>query len=223
VGLPAAAIGLLFSCVYIAFTRAASEWGPAAVAVVGIANRIEAIMFVVSVALGFGSASLVGQSLGAGRPERAVEVIRTAQRWGVAFALVLTVLYLAVPGAFLAMFTRDPRVFALGVPYMRVLAITLVATALEIITAEAVMGSGHTLAISWIYTSFSLARLPLAFLVPRWTGGGLLSIAWLITISCVLRTIAILAWAARGRWKSGLARELYGREPATAEDAGAAL
>lgn len=224
VGLPAAAIGMLFSCVYIAFTRAASQWGAPAVAVVGIANRVEAIMFVVAVSLGLAGASLVGQSLGAGLPGRAEEVIRTAQRWGASFALVLAVLFAAVPEWFVAMFTRDAHVLALGVPYLRVLSLTTVATALEIVTAEAVMGSGHTLAISWIYSAVSLARIPLAFLVPRWTGGGLQSIVWLITVSCLVRTGAILAWAARGSWKQGLARELQGRgQAAAAEDGGAAV
>lgn len=224
VGLPVAAISILFAVVYIAFTRAASEWGPAAVAVVGIVNRVEAIQFVVSAAIGFAAAILVGQSLGAGMPGRAEEAIRTGQRWAVAFSLGLTTLYLVWPRLFLAMFTQDPQVFALGEPYMRVIALTLVATGLEIVTAEAVMGSGHTLAVSWIYTLVSLARIPLAFLVPQWTGGGLIAIAWLITISCILRTAAILWWAARGTWKSGLAKELRSREPAAAaEDPGAAL
>lgn len=224
VGLPAATIGLLFSVVYIAFTHAASAWGPAAVAVVGIVNRIEAIQFVVSAALGFAASTMVGQALGAGNPARAVETIHTGQRWAVAFSLALTALYLIWPRVFLAMFTQDPQVFALGTPYMRIIALTLVATGLEIVTAEAVMGSGHTLAVSWIYSTVSLARIPLAVLVPRWSGGGLQSIAWVITITCFLRTAAILLWAARGTWKRGLARELHGHAPAaTAEDPGAAL
>lgn len=223
VGLPAAAIGLLFSAVYLAFTRSASAWGPAAVAVVGIANRVEAIQFVVSGSIGFAASTLVGHALGAGDPARAVAVVRTGQRWAGGFALVLTALWLASPRAFLAMFTQDPQVFALGVPYVRVLALALLATGLEIVTAEAVMGSGHTLAVSWVYTAFSLVRIPLAFLVPAWTGGGLQSVAWLIVVTCVLRTVAILAWVARGTWKRGLAHELRGRDAAAAaEDAGAA-
>ncbi|MFI5370279.1 MAG: MATE family efflux transporter, partial [Candidatus Eisenbacteria bacterium] len=43
VGLPAALIGSLFSVVYIAFARAASAYGAASMAIVGIANRIEAL------------------------------------------------------------------------------------------------------------------------------------------------------------------------------------
>ena len=49
VGAPAALIGMLFSVVYVAFTRSASASGAAAVAIVGIGNRLEAIQFVLSV------------------------------------------------------------------------------------------------------------------------------------------------------------------------------
>lgn len=60
---------------------------------------------------------------------------------------------------FLALFTQAPQVFAFGDPCMRVLAIRLVATGLELVTADSVMGSGHTLAVSWTYIVVSLAQL----------------------------------------------------------------
>lgn len=208
VGAPAALIGMLFSVVYVAFARSASMYGAASVAVVGIGNRLEAIQFVLALALGLAGASVLGQSLGAGRPERAAEVVRTAQRWALATSLVLSVVFLTLPRQLLSWFSPDPQVWAIGVPYLRVLAITLPFTAIEIATAEAVMGSGHTAALSWIYSLVSLARLPLAFLVPRWTHSGVLGIAWLITISCIVRTLAVLAWVARGTWRRGLASEL---------------
>ncbi len=40
--------------------------------------------------------------------------------------------------------------------------------------------------------------------------GGRLGIAWLITLTCVGRTLLIMAWVARGTWKRGLHRELHG-------------
>jgi Na+-driven multidrug efflux pump len=99
-------------------------------------------------------------------------------------------------------------VHRLGVPYLRILALCFVINGVEIVTAESVMGSGHTREISWIFTCFSLARIPLAFLVPKWTGTGVLGIAWVITITCMIRGLLIAAWAARGTWKRGLAHEL---------------
>ncbi len=222
VGAPAALIGMLFSLVYVSFVRSASAWGPAAVAVVGIGNRLEAIQFVLALSLGLGGASLLGQSLGAGRPDRAALVVRTGQRWSLALSFVLLVVFLAFPRALLSCFSSDPAVWEVGVPYLRVLALTLPATALEIVTAEAVMGSGHTAVLSWIYTVVSLLRIPLAFLVPRWTHSGVLGIVWLITISCFVRTAFILAWVARGTWKRGLARELHDRPPGAPETPGGA-
>ena len=84
----------------------------------------------------------------------------------------------------------------------------LLFTGFEIVVAEAVMGSGHTTVISWIFTSFSLARIPLAFLVPRWTRLGVVSIALVISVTCMMRATLIVLWAARGTWKRGLSREL---------------
>jgi len=67
-----------------------------------------------------------------------------------------------------------------------------------------------------------LARIPLAFLVPRWTHSGAQGLVWLITLSCFVRTAFILAWVARGTWKRGLAHELQGRQAGAPEAPGGA-
>ena len=77
------------------------------------------------------------------------------------------------------------------------------------------MGSGHTAVISWIFTTFSLVRIPLALTVPRWTGLGVISIALIISVTCALRASLIVAWASRGTWKRGLTRELKATAPAS--------
>lgn len=209
IGLPACLISVLFSVVYIVFARSASRFGPSSMAVVGIVNRVEALDFVISVAIGSAGAALVGQNLGAGRPDRAAEVVRTGLWWSGLIAAGLTLLYLAFPEALLRLFTQDAEALRVGVPYLRVLSICLIATALEIVTAESLLGSGHTREMSVIYTVFSLIRIPLAFWVPDWTGTGVVGIAWVIVVTCILRTALILGWAARGTWKRGLQRELH--------------
>ena len=162
------------------------------------------------ISIGTAGAALVGQNLGAGRPDRAVKVVRTGVLWAGSISVALTAVYLLWPGVLLKLFSHDPEVLRLGVPYMRVLALAILATGLEIATAESIQGSGHTREMSVIYTAFSLARIPLAYMVPAWTGWGVLGIAWVITVTCVIRTVCILAWAARGTWKSGLRGELHG-------------
>ncbi len=210
VGMPAALIGMLFSVVYIVFARAASPLGAAAVAVVGIVNRVEALHFILAIALGLAASPLVGQALGAGQPARAAQVLRVAQRWMLGLSLVLTIFYLSAPQLFLVMFSQDPEVFRLGIPYLRILALATAAAGLEIVTAEALVGSGHTRVIAAIFTVISLARIPLAFMVPHWWNSGLVGLAWLISATCFLRASLILGWAARGHWRTGLGQELHG-------------
>jgi putative MATE family efflux protein len=204
VGLPAAAIGILFSAVYIIFASVAGRYGAASLAVVGIINRLEALEYMTSVAVGLAGAALVGQNLGAGQPDRAVRVIRVGTRWVAIYSLVLSVLMMAFPEFFLSLFTADPEAIRIGSDYLRIVAWCFVFNGIEIVVAESILGSGHTVAISIIFTVFSLVRIPLAFIVPQLWDLGVLGIAWVISITCVVRSLVILAWAARGTWKKGL-------------------
>jgi len=214
VGLPAAIIGMLFSVVYIAFARSAARFGPASMATVGIVNRIEAIQFMTGGAIGTAASALVGQNLGALKPARAVQAIWTGVRWVTVIALVLSAVLIAFPHAFIGLFTADPEVHRVGASYLRVLSLCLVFVGVEVVASEAILGSGHTTAISWIYSIVSLLRIPLAFWVPDWTGSGVIGIAWLITVTCTVRALVIVAWVARGSWQRGLHRELHGAEGA---------
>jgi putative MATE family efflux protein len=214
VGIPAASIGILFSAVYIVFASVAGRYGAASLAVVGIINRLEALEYMTSVAVGMAGAALVGQNLGAGKPERAVQVIRVGSRWVVIYSAILSVFMMAFPEFFLSLFTADPEAIRIGSTYLRIVAWCFVFNGVEIVVAESILGSGHTLAISIIFTVFSLLRLPLAFLVPNLWNLGILGIAWVISLTCVARSITILIWASRGTWKRGL-KAAIGTEPAT--------
>jgi putative MATE family efflux protein len=208
VGAPAAVIGMLFSVVYMMFAASASRFGAASMALVGIGNRIEAISYLAAVAVGIAAATVVGQNLGAGYPERAALAMRTGVRWSVIMSLPLTAVLFLFPHVFLGLFSTDPEVHRLGPLYLRILAACLVFNCAEIVLAEAVMGSGHTTAISIIFCSFSLLRLPLAWWVPDWTGWGVWGIAVVISGTCAARSLLIIAWTARGTWRSGLAKDV---------------
>ncbi len=210
VGVPVSLIGALFSLVYLGFARIAAGFGAASMAVVGIVNRIESLSFTGTVSIGAAAAVLVGQNLGAGRPDRAEQAIRVGVRWGAWLAMALTAVLLLWPGFFLTLFSRDAEVHRLGAPYLRILALCLIANAVEIVTAEAVIGSGHTTAVSLIFSVTSLVRIPLAAAASYGTGLGPLGIAWTITLTCVGRAIVIWWWFSKGTWKRGLGRGMSG-------------
>ena len=208
VGVPAAMIGVMFSLVYIAFGASAGRFGGAELAIVGIVNRLEALEYFIALAIGLAGSALVGQNLGARRPERAVEVIKIGSRWIAVFSFALSGLMITFPEFFLSLFTNDPAAIEVGIPYLRIVSLCFVFNGVEIVVAESILGSGHTRMISFIFVSFNLLRIPLAFFVPHQLGMGVLGIAWVIAITCIVRALIIIAWAARGTWKGGLASTL---------------
>jgi hypothetical protein len=95
--------------------------------------------------------------------------------------------------------------------------VLIVTKSLEIVTAEAVFGSGHTRVISIFFGVTSLVRIPLAWALARWTPLGPLAIAWTIAVTCIVRSFFIWGWFKRGTWKRGLGKELHGEVGTSAQ------
>jgi putative MATE family efflux protein len=71
VGLPTALTGVLFSAIYVVLTRTTTRFGTPALAALGVGHRIESWFYMIGVGFGAAAAAIVGQNLGAGRPDRA--------------------------------------------------------------------------------------------------------------------------------------------------------
>ena len=208
IGAPYALIGVLYSVVYLGLARTAATFGTAALAVVGIANRVESLSYLVAVGFGLACEAIVGQNLGAGRPDRAERAtwlsvgLMCTLGFGVAAWMWLA------PEALLSFFTADQDVIARGVPYLRILAPCQAFACLEIVLHGAFAGAGDTVPPSVISVTVSLLRIPMAPFLAIALGLGLDGIAWTITLTCVVRALIVLAWFRRGTWKT--------KRPATA-------
>ncbi len=206
IGLPFCLIGILYSIVYLWLARTAAPFGTAALAVVGMANRIESLTYLAAVGFGLACEAMVGQNLGAGRPDRAERATWLSTGLMASLGLVVSLLMWFIPELLLGFFTADPAVVARGVPYLKILAPCQAFTALEIVLNGAFSGAGDTLPPSIISVTVSLLRLPLAGALAHGLGLGLDGIAWTITLTCIARAIIVAAWFRRGRWKTkGLA------------------
>ena len=71
IGLPVSAGGVVFSAVYIVLTRITSQFGTPALAALGVGHKIESLSYMACIGFGVAAATVVGQNLGAGKPERA--------------------------------------------------------------------------------------------------------------------------------------------------------
>ena len=202
IGLPFCLIGVLYSIVYLWLARTAAPFGTAALAVVGIANRVESLTYLAAVGFGLACEAMVGQNLGARRPDRAERATWLSAGLMGGLGFLVSALMWFVPETLLAFFTRDPEVIAWGVPYLRILDPCQAFTALEIVVNGAFSGAGDTLPPSVISVTVSLLRLPLAVWLAHDLGLGLDGIAWTITLTCIARAVIVALWFRRGRWKT---------------------
>jgi putative MATE family efflux protein len=199
VGLPTAATGVLFSLVYVVMTRTTTQFGTPALAALGIGHRVESWLFMIGVGAGAATAAIVGQNLGARRPDRAERAGWLAVAFCTALGAVVCVLELAIPEWFAGIFSEDPAVIAEGANYLRVAAISQLFVCAEIVLEGALGGAGDTVPPMLTSTTITLARIPLA----AWAAGewGSSGIWWVISLTAIARALGMVVLWRSGRWK----------------------
>lgn len=199
VGLPTAATGAFFSLIYVALTRTTTQFGTPALAALGIGHRVESWLYMVGVGFGAATAAIVGQNLGAGRPDRAARA-----GWiSVAFCTVLgTVTGLAAwvwAEPIAGWFSTDAAVIAEGARYLRIAAVAQVFLCMEVVLEGALGGAGDTLPPMLASSTLTAARIPLAaWAAPHY---GVAGIWWVLTLTAVARALAMVALWRSGRWQ----------------------
>ncbi|MFT5587589.1 MAG: MATE family multidrug resistance protein [Cognaticolwellia sp.] len=202
IGFPAFLGVFLYAAVYWVMLRTSiSPLGPEVNAALGIGfSALEGVtwpcFYGVSIALG----SLVGRSLGAGRPDQAKRAVKLAAPL-LTFMGVLATLAFAFGGYFLTgLFTNDPEVHRQATLYASILAFSQVAVAWESLTEGALLGAGDTKTVTWLSVPFNLLRIPLAYTFAFPLGMGAAGVWWAINVSSWLKTGAKMVALFRGKW-----------------------
>jgi len=194
---------LVGSASWIALVRILAGFGPATLAANTIAMRT--VMFALLPAWGLSSAAatLVGQSLGAGKPERAEAAVWRAALYNLAFLGSVGVVFLAFASPIVHVFTDDPVVVREATTALRIVALGFPCYAYGMVLTHAFNGAGDT----WTPTRINLAlfwatELPLAWLLARHTplgpAGVFVSIAFCFS---ALAGVSALLFR-RGGWKT---------------------
>jgi putative MATE family efflux protein len=98
-----------------------------------------------SVGLMGGAAAVAGQSLGAGKPDRADEAVHVAARIGFAGAAIVGLFFFFLPHQLLAIFgMHDPVVVNVGVQLLRVLSVSGLLVAVALTYTGGLQGTGDT-------------------------------------------------------------------------------
>jgi putative MATE family efflux protein len=149
------------------------------------------------------AATIAGQNLGAGNPERAAAGVRTAAGFGVLGAAVVGTVFFLFPEALLALFgMRDPVVVELGVQLLRVLSVSglFITTALSY--TGGLQGTGDTRSPLYIsIVSQVIVPLGLCFIVQQLSRLDPIDIWVAILVGHVTRAALSVARFNQGRWK----------------------
>jgi len=199
VGLPTAITGMTFSVIYVLLTRTVTKFGTPALAAIGIGHRVESWLFMIGVGFGAATAAIVGQNLGAGRPDRASRAAWMATGYCTLLGAVAFVLELLVPRQFASLFSEDPAVIAEAVNYLRIASISQLAICTEIVLEGALGGAGETVPPMLSSTALTAMRIPLAsWAAVQW---GSIGIWWVISLTAIGRAVAMAALWRAGRWR----------------------
>jgi putative MATE family efflux protein len=91
------------------------------------------------------AAAIAGQNLGAGRPERSVQGVHVAARFGIIGAAFIGLLFWFIPRQLLALFgMHDPIVVGIGVELLRVLSVSGLFVSVALTYTGGLQGTGDT-------------------------------------------------------------------------------
>jgi putative MATE family efflux protein len=182
-----------------------TPFGAGALAGYTIAVRIVVVAILPAWGLCNAAATLVGQNLGAQKPERAERSVWLAGFFNMAFLGVVTIVFVVFADGLVGIFTPDPAVRALGASCLRIFSYGYVIYAWGMVMVQALNGAGDTTTPTFInLVCYWLFQIPLAFLLARTLGFGAAGVFWAVPIAELFIAAAGIAYFRRGTWKTRL-------------------
>ena len=194
---------LIETASWLGLVRILAHFGSSALAGYTIAIRV--IIFVLLPAWGMANAAatLVGQNLGAGRPDRAERSVWLTAFYNFVFLGVVAVLLVALPEPIVRWFTSEPDVIVHAVDCLRIVALGLVFFACGMVMIQAFNGAGDTVTPTIInFVSFWLIKIPLAYFLALGMDMGPRGVFVAVTIAYTAQTAISVVLFRRGRWKA---------------------
>jgi len=193
---------LISTSSWIVIMRIVALYGSNAIAAYTIALRMLEFVWLPAWGLGNAAATLVGQNLGAGQPQRAERSVWRAARVNFVFMTVIGLFIVAAAPGITSLFTDEPEVISYGTSCLRILGLGLPMYAIGMIISQALNGAGDTMTPTVInFICFWLLQIPLGY----WLATNLQMGPNGVFLACVLSesllTVLGVIVFRRGSWK----------------------
>ena len=188
---------------WVFLMRIMSEFGSEVLAGYTIAIRV--MMFTLMPAWGMSNAAatLVGQNLGAKKPDRAEQSVWKTGKYSAVFMGIVSVIYLLFAPQIVGLFSQETEVVKNGALCLRIIAAGYIFYGYGMVVINAFNGAGDTKTPTWInFICFWLFQLPFAYLMALTFDFGPLGVFLAITLAEVLIVVLGIVWFKKGYWKS---------------------
>ncbi|MBL8123951.1 MAG: MATE family efflux transporter [Blastocatellia bacterium] len=178
--------------------------GFGSIAIAGYQIGLRVIIFVILPAVGLANAAatLVGQNLGAGQPERAERSVWMAGGINAALLGVAGLFFVLFSDAVISIFTTDPQVSQFGRDCLRIVGYGYAFYGLGMVMESSFNGAGDTWTPTYLnFFIFWMFEIPLAYVLADRIGWGPQGVFWAITLAFSLLAVTAALLFKRGKWK----------------------
>ena len=184
------------------YTKLVLLYGTVAYAAHQVGLSIESFSFLPGYGLAIAAATMVGQSIGAGKYTRAKLENWEANRLAIVIMAVMGFLFFFFPYTLLRAFTTDEAVIELGTTFLKIVSLLQIPLALTMVLAGSLRGAGDTRFIMGA-TMIGMwgVRVPLAMTAALWLRQSV-SLIWAAMIADWTVRMGLLLWRYRSeRWR----------------------
>jgi putative MATE family efflux protein len=193
---------LIGSASWIVMVWIVTKFGDAAIAGYQVAIRIFLFFLLPAWGMSNAAATLVGQNLGAQRPDRAEQSVWTAARYNAIFMLFVTLLFLFGSEAIVNFMNKDPAVEKIAVQALRIVSLGYIIYGVGMVLTNAFNGAGDTRTPTLINIfCFWAFQIPLAYILAVVLKVGPMGVFAAIPITELAVIISSYLLFRKGKWK----------------------
>lgn len=177
VGIPTIIMQAIGSVMNFAANSILLSVSSTAVAAFGVYYKLQNFLMMPMNGLGQAAIPIAGFNLGAGNADRIRSLQKILTKAGIFFAIAATVVFLAIPGPLLSLFSAGEEMRAIGIPALRIISITFLFSTMTILWGYLASGLGNGV-ISMVAGALRqlIVLIPLMYVLTKVFG---LSITWL--------------------------------------------